>query len=386
MSPKGWCGVSRGLFRISKRGREQAADIKIWVNLLKGNAMKVMRSVSIGIAAAVVGAAFILPRAQAVPGEPQPRANEEVVDVGDPIMTCQGEKRRSKNYDCEHFASEVVSSREINLPPEKVTDEVAGCQPGTQPTISKQISYSKSSTVTVSASAKFDLKILAGAGGIFEKIKEYGPGIGIGVSHSWSTTFGQSETYSVPADYGKISWGVFSQRAAESTVNETVVVRNITIGGNDSYLYTANNFKIVTPIEKETTKFPVGTLAKDQRDFKSVEEFKELCPNGVLPEYLGGEPDPGKPDPGRPNALPCDSFLKVLTAGVDAKAIGSHTGTDLQNRCRNIQEHIQNGGNPAILITELRRAIQKAESDGSVNREYAARLDTEAKAMPGAGS
>lgn len=201
------------------------------------------------------------------------------------------------DYDCERFHSEVKSSREINLPPEKVTDDVAGCHPGNQPSVNKRISYSKASTVSVSASLKFDLKILTGAAGVFKQIKGFGPGIGVGVSYSWSTTFGSSEGYTIPADYGKVPWGTFSQRATESVVDETVVIRNTGIGHNDSYLYTVYGITVVTPIEEDTTKFPQGTLAKDSRDFKSVEEFKQLCPTGVLPEYLGGKPDPGVPDP-----------------------------------------------------------------------------------------
>lgn len=251
--------------------------------------MKAMKTVRIGIALAAVGMALILQRAQAVPGEPGLRPNEQLVDIGDPIMKCAGDKRRSSVYSCGTFAQEVLGNREINLPSEKVTDDVAGCHPGSQPSVAKQISYAKTTSVSVNAQIKFDLKILTGAKGMFSKIKEYQPSIGGGLAYSWATTFGEAKTSTIPADYGKISWGIFSQKAREATVNQTVVVRNTHIAYNDSYLYTAKNFKIVTPIEEEKTKFPVGTLAKDQRNFNSVAEFKELCPNGVLPDYLRGK-------------------------------------------------------------------------------------------------
>jgi hypothetical protein len=340
----------------------------------------------VAVAALAAGAALSLPRPEAkaiIGGENL--ASETEVSPDDPIMACQGEKRGSPDhYNCSRESSEVVGSRRITLSPEKVTDDVAGCLPGNQPSVAKAISYTKTSTISVSGNLKFDLKILTGFTGLFNQIKEYGPGVGVGVSYSVATSFGQSKTYTIPADYGKISWGIFAQDAVESTVNQSIRVNSLHIGGPSPRFYTGYGVKIVTPLEDDTTKFPYGTLAKAQRDFASVEEFNALCPGGVLPPYLGGsgepEPEPG-PEPGDPAAAPCDAFRRVLTEGVDAKAISDNVATDLRNKCGNTENAIRDGKDPAELVAELRRAIQVAETDGLVTREYSARLDAEAAAL-----
>lgn len=218
---------------------------------------------------------------------------ETQVSPNDTIMACQGPRLpMTYNYDCHYYSSEVTESKLVHLPAERVTDDVAGCVPGTQPVVAKTMTYSRTAGFTFGGSIKIDIKVLTGFNGLLTKVKEKGPGIQGNFGYTVSTTFGEAKTYGVPANYGKISWGVFSQDAVESKVNQSIQITSTQIQGPRSMYYTAYGVTVVTPIADNTTKFPQGVLAKTERNFASVEEFDTLCPGGVLPDYLGG---PGKP-------------------------------------------------------------------------------------------
>ena len=232
--------------------------------------------------------------AEAIIGGQTLRAPYETeVSPEDAIMACQGPRLPTTyNYDCHYYSSEVTESQLIHLAAEKVTDDVAGCVPGTQPVVSKAMYYSRTSGFMFGGSVKIDLKVLSGFSGLMSKLKEFGPGVQGNFGYSVSTTFGEAKTYGIPSNYGKISWGIFSQDALESKINQSVQITSTDIQGPRPMYYTAHGVTVVTPIADNTTNFPQGVLAKTERNFGNVEEFNTLCPGGVLPDYLGG---PGKP-------------------------------------------------------------------------------------------
>jgi hypothetical protein len=227
-----------------------------------------------------------------VGGRPLKEPYETVVQPDDVIMACQGPRLPvTYNYDCHYHSSEITDSEIVPLPAVRVTDQVAGCEPGTQPSVAKTMTYATTATFRFGVSVKLDLKILSGYGGLLARLKEFGPGLQAGFGYATSTTFGQASSYTIPADYGKVSWGVFSQDAVMSTINESVEITSTGITGPPTIYYTAHGVTTTTPIANETTGFPQGTLGKSDRSFASVEEFNALCPSGVLPDYLGGPGD-----------------------------------------------------------------------------------------------
>jgi hypothetical protein len=222
-------------------------------------------------------------------GQPLKEPYETVVQPDDIIMACQGPRLpMTYNYDCHYYSSEITDSEVVSLPAVQVTDKVAGCEPGTQPSMAKTLTYATTATFSFGVAAKLDLKVLSGYKGLLANLKEYGPGLQAGFGYATSTTFGETQTYTIPADYGKVSWGVFSQEAVKATVNETVEITSTSIQGPPTIYCTAYGLTTLTPIAHDTTKFPQGTLGKSGRSFASVEEFNDLCPGGVLPDYLGG--------------------------------------------------------------------------------------------------
>lgn len=240
----------------------------------------------LGVALLVTG---IASAEAVVGGQPLKEPYETVVQPDDVILACRGLRLpMTYNYDCHYYSSEITDSEVVSLPAVQVTDHVAGCGPGTQPSVAKTLTYATTATFSFGVAAKLDLKVLSGYKGLLANLKEYGPGLQVGFGYATSTTFGETQTFTIPADYGKVSWGVFAQRAVEATVNETVQITSTSIVGPPAIYYTAYGLTTLTPIAHDTTGFPQGTLGKSSRSFADVDEFNDLCPGGVLPDYLGG--------------------------------------------------------------------------------------------------
>jgi hypothetical protein len=355
----------------------------------------------LAVAVLVAVAGSVRPAQAVIGGDRFPAPQEQIVTPDDSIMACQGPRLPTDyHYDCQYYSSEVTASELVHLPAVKVTDDVAGCLPGTQPSVAKTMIYATTAAFQFSASAKLDLKILSGFTGLLNKIKEFGPGLQGGFGYTESTTFGEGKTYTIPADYGKISWGVFSQDAVADTINESVQITSTDISGPSARYFTASGVKTLTPVAEEKSQFPQGTLAKSSRNFASAEEFKTLCPDGALPDYLGGAGSP-TPTPTPPAASPpprqspgsdraaemqaVDSADRLVTDGVKVKAIEAGTGTDLHNQLRNIRSAITNLSDPSSLVTGARRAVDSAAANGSISHDCSGRLEAALAAILPAG-
>lgn len=203
-------------------------------------------------------------------------ADVEIVASDDPVLNCEGDNVPG-GYDCDISVTDVHNSHQIKLALAKVTDDVAGCTPGNQPGRALTLSYSSTGSIQIGGGIALDL--YKGVNQIIDKV---GPSIGVSVSKS--TTFGTSETYTIPADYGKISWGMFSPDAVEA---EATIEVHVTEPAQDvpdvGYSYRGENVKVVTPIVKGDSGIPQGTLSKDQRDFSSLAEFRQLCGEAATP-------------------------------------------------------------------------------------------------------
>jgi hypothetical protein len=314
---------------------------------------------------------------------------DEKVPPEDPVMECRGPKIPA-GFRCETYGLKETGSKPGRLPPVQVTDQVAGCLPGNQPSIAKQMTYSF--TTTIGFSSGVAIKSVPGLSGIWRNIlKEIGPQFGVTVSESVS--FGESQTQRIPADYGMISWGIFAQDTIVSTADMSVIVVEKATVPQTSY-YTASGVEFVTPVVAEKTGFPKGTTAKESRPFKDENEFRELCgPNAPLPPNLGRVPDPAvtptpdpavtpTPDPAAPpeNGKETEERIATVSAlvneGEKAQAIAAHVATDLRNHLRTLRTVLID--DPARLATEVssfRQAVTRRKLEGTINDEYADRLD-----------
>lgn len=189
------------------------------------------------------------------------------VSPDDPVMGCAGPDAPPGWCSIEKFVP--ISKTVIDLPSEKVTDYVAGCTTGSQPSVAKSITFTKA--FTISASLGLSYKI-PGSGDI---LKESGPGAAVGVS--WQTSFGEGHTYTVPADYGMISWGAFSQQVVEVVADMTVRVEEPAADVPNAVLYAARGVTVNLPLEDRSSRLPYGTLSKMQRPFYDEAEFTRIC-------------------------------------------------------------------------------------------------------------
>lgn len=207
-------------------------------------------------------------------------APDEYVSPDDAIMSCGGDKALVQ---CEVTDFDVKSQEVVTLPPVRVTEQVAGCTSGNQPSISRAISYTRSTTVDVSGGVS--LGNLPGAGNAFGPLKD-AVSVSAGVSVSETTGYGDTQTYTVPADYGKVSYGQFAQRAVRATGD--LFVRTEDSGEFPaSYSYGAHGVVITTPLQRDEKKLPEGTLSTRSRDFATLGEFRTLCGyTATPPPYL----------------------------------------------------------------------------------------------------
>jgi len=323
----------------------------------------------------------------AAAGDPVPGLSVvgEIVDSTDQIMNCEGPKFPGGSWNCGVRDSALIKHSLVKLPPVKVTDDVLGCTKGSQPSIARIVTYQYGTQI--GASASISLKILPGLSEVF---KEIGPQIG--VSYATTTTFGQGQTQSIPADYGMISWGIFAQDAVESELHMTVLVNDTHISSGVAGLryYTARNVRTFTPVVEETTKFPRGSFGKESRPFASADEFRKLCgPGAPLPPSLGGPPPPPPEAPSPPPSetppppatevtlATLDAFEEVLDDGVGAGAITSAAGLDLRGIVANVRTALVDGAtNLPDQIANLRRKVGEMEREGSISTEYAGKLHT----------
>lgn len=201
------------------------------------------------------------------PAAPSQALTNHQVSPDDPVMGCEGSD--APPGWCKIVKFDVVSRTVINLPAEQVTDYVAGCTDGNQPTVSKSITYSRSFSISAS------LGMSAGVNGGGTILREAYPAASVGAA--WTTTFGSGSTYSIPADQGQVSWGVFSQQAVEVVANMTVRVEEPAADVPNAELYSADGVRLVFPLEDKNTGLPHGTLAKQKRPFSSDAERSQLC-------------------------------------------------------------------------------------------------------------
>lgn len=209
-------------------------------------------------------------------------ADAELVGADNPVLQCEGPEAPD-GFDCDISVDDVpgTSTRPGRLTPAQVTDNVAGCTSGTQPSVAKQISYARTGSISFGASISLDL--YKGVNQIIDKV---GPGAGVTVSQS--TTFGTGHTYTVPSDYGRVAWGIFTQDTIEADVTITVkVTEPATDIPSIPYEYRGENIRVVTPVVDGATGLPKGTLAKQDRNFTDLAEFRALCGDTATPpDYL----------------------------------------------------------------------------------------------------
>jgi hypothetical protein len=296
------------------------------------------------------------------------------VSADDPIMHCAGPKLPQWHHNCHVYSAEVTATKLIHLPGEKVTDNVAGCQPGNQPSVGKTLTYSKS--VTMGGGVGVNVQQLQDIGQILRNTqKRLAPEISGNFGVSTSTSWGQNKSYNVTANYGKVSWGVFSQEAVESTTNLVIEITSTDVGGRSPLYYSANGVRVVAPLEDKQKKQPQGTLSQGERNFKDRAEFQQLCPSGALPPYLGGNDSASKDLP--PGGTKIDAVNKAIQVVKDGgNMIRPNVSSDLQNRLNDIKTAINNKQDVSARVADARKLVANAASNGQITGGHDKKVDS----------
>jgi hypothetical protein len=302
-------------------------------------------------------------------GSPKPTP----VSADDPIMHCAGPKLPRWHHNCHVYSADVTATKLIHLPGEKVTDNVAGCQPGNQPSVGKTLTYSKS--VTMGGGVGVNIQQLQDIGQVLRNTqKRLAPEISGNFGVSKSTSWGQNKSYNVTANYGKVSWGVFAQEAVESTTNLVIEITSTDVGGRSPLYYSANGVRVVAPLEDKQKKQPQGTLSQGERNFKDRAEFQQLCPSGVLPPYLGGSDSGTKEAPGGTKIDAVNKAIQVVKDG--GNMIRPNVSSDLQNRLNDIKTAINNKQDVSARVADARKLVANAASNGQITGGHDKKVDS----------
>lgn len=194
------------------------------------------------------------------------------VAADDPVMFCRGPEVPPGATCRNSFAKEISAELYTEESKRYTKDEVVGCNEGNQPAIGRATSWSKGSEIAFGGGLTADY---------------FKAGVTANVTTATTVTRTAETTVQIPANYGKITWGMFAQHMVRSTQELTVTVSISGPEGSAEYHYHARGV-IVNKPQTNDSGAAAGAHSPGDRNFANLAEFQKLCKGAgaVPPPYL----------------------------------------------------------------------------------------------------